>query len=217
MAYKPQLEAALLLDAAYGYVQSVPYEVTARWVFYRLLQDGTFEDKSDYKKLLRVTSKARKNFYKDWRPWTLTDDTRSAHVRGAGFSDPASWMEAIRENGIACNLDRWDKQETYVEIWFEAAAMFAQFAHYADENITLLAFHGDISVPPKWKCAERIYERLLEGKTVKVFYYGDLDLKGLQIPQSAINDVRQFIVDKHSFVVVKLRFTFFVDVSFNQH
>ncbi|GAI60618.1 unnamed protein product [marine sediment metagenome] len=47
-------------------------------------------------------------------------------------------------------------QEVYGEIWFEAGAMQGQFLHYADENVPLLAFHGDISIPEKWRSAQRL-------------------------------------------------------------
>lgn len=199
MVYKPQGDTATILQLAMGHVNSVPYAVTARWVFYRLLQDGVLDKKSDYKKLLGYLSKARKGFAEDWRPDTLADDTREAVVRGTGFSSGTSWLSALTEQ-VECNLDRWTEQEYYLEIWFEAAAMQAQFTFHTNGNIPLLAFHGDISIPEKWQAAKRLVDRwyALGQKPVVVLYYGDLDPKGLQIPESAKDDILQFIV--HVFV-----------------
>ncbi len=192
MTYSPTPETASLLDTAYGYVQSVPYAVTARWVFYRLLQDGHLNSKADYKRLLGYLSKARKEFYGPWRPDTLADDTRVALLRGDGFESPAKWLSKVVES-LRCNLDRWQGQRNYVEVWFEAAAMQAQFKHYCDPNVTLLAFHGDVSIPAKWDAARRVFQALLRDKQIKVFYFGDLDPKGIQIPISAQKDIEWFV------------------------
>lgn len=192
MTYKPSSATAEILDRAMDYVLSVPYDVTARWLFYRLLQDGTLDKKSDYKRLLAYLSKARKEFYGYWRPWTLADDTRAARLRGLGFVSPQAWLEAVRDR-LHCDLDRWWDQPSYVECWFEAAAMMAQFEHYAPDIVPLLAFHGDISIPEKWKAAERLVKRwLVYPKPIVILYYGDLDPKGIQIPQTAEDDIRYF-------------------------
>jgi hypothetical protein len=87
--YKPQAEQAIILDRAYELVESVPYKVTARWLFYRLLQESFFKDKDAYKeKFLPLLSKARKTFYKQGTPDTLADDTRVAVIRGGGWLCP---------------------------------------------------------------------------------------------------------------------------------
>ena len=177
-----------------AYVRSVAYIVTARWVFYRLLQDGTFSVKAGYKSLLGYLSKARKGFWGGWRPDTLGDDTRAAAVRGGGYDSGAEWLRALSRYST-CSLDRWKDQPNYVEIWFEAAAMAAQFQFHANRNVPLLAFHGDVSIPAKWDAAKRLVNRWMEGKKpIYVLYYGDLDPKGLSIPQSARTDIEDFAV-----------------------
>lgn len=195
MAYNPTRAVASILEVALAEVAAVPYAVTARWVFYRLLQQAILDKKGDYKRLLGYLSKARKQWYGGWQPDTLTDDSRNALVRGSGFRDGEGWARALAEQS-SCNLDRWSSQEVYVEIWFEAAAMSAQFEFYANDNIPLLAFHGDVSIPAKWAAATRLVRRWREmGKPIHVMYYGDLDDKGIQIPLSARDDVIQMMVD----------------------
>jgi len=49
MAYTPTPKSAFILDRASHWAQSVPYRVTARWVFYRLLQEGTYGKKAGYR------------------------------------------------------------------------------------------------------------------------------------------------------------------------
>ncbi len=195
MVYKPTAPVARILDMALAEVNAVQYGVTARWVFYRLLQAGVLHTKADYKRLLSYLSRARKEWWDGWRPDTLTDDTREALVRGAGFDSGQSWADAVLQQST-CTLDRWATQDVYVEVWFEASAMSAQFEFYVNENIPLLAFHGDISIPAKWDAAVRLMTRWRElQKPIRVMYYGDLDDKGLLIPESAHRDVRQMMVD----------------------
>lgn len=196
--YKPNLETAYLLDQAMDHINSVPYDVTARWLFYRLLQDGLLDKKSDYKRLLGYLSKARKGFWGRWTPSTLADDTRAALIRGDGHETPDQWLEAMI-SGVVCNVDHWATQSTYVEVWFEASAMASQFDFYVNPNISLLAFHGDVSIPEKWRCAQRLRRRYDElNVPIVVLYYGDLDDKGLLIPISAVRDIRNFIAQGYA-------------------
>lgn len=200
MSYKPRVESKIILNRAWEWVQSVSYEITVRWLFYRLLQDGTYSEKKGYKHLLGLLSKARKEFYGQWRPWTLADDTRAPvlmqrqghygiHLRGDGFKDEDSWLQTIKDE-LNCPLNRWGFQPIYAEIGFEAGAMRGQFLHYANENIPLLAFHGDLSIPEKWRTAERLADRYLAlGKPIHFYYFGDFDPKGLIIPLSAWRDI----------------------------
>jgi hypothetical protein len=189
--YKPQAEQAIILDRAYDLVASVPYKVTARWLFYRLLQESLFKDKDAYKaKFLPLLSKARKTFYKQWTPETLADDTRIAVIRGDGWTSESSFLKDI--GGASCVLDKWQYQNYYLEIWFEAKAMAGQFKHYT-EYITLRPFGGDCSISFKWQIAKELEEKYEQyGKPIIILYFGDLDKKGLQIPESAIKDIRQW-------------------------
>lgn len=200
MSYKPKPESQAILRSAWDWIQSVAYSVTARWVFYRLLQDGTYSEKGGYKHLLGLLSKARKGFYNEWRPWSLADTTRAPilmqrvgyytiKLRGAGFKDEKEWRETLKKE-LNCPLDRFSAQPVYAEIWFEAAAMQGQFLHYANENLPLLAFHGDISIPEKWRTAERLAKRYEElKKPIHIYYFGDYDEKGMIIPLSAWRDI----------------------------
>ena len=191
MTYKPRPDQAELLDRAWEMIEGVPYSVTARWLFYRLLQEGCFTSKNDYKgKFLPLLAKARKNFYKGWTPDTLADDTRKAITRGIGWPTQEDFLEAIGRS--KCVLDKWQKQENYCEIWFEAKAMRGQFEHYTN-HITLRAFGGDCSIAFKWQIAQELREAFeCYERPIVILYFGDLDPKGLQIPESAVKDIREW-------------------------
>ncbi len=197
--YKPRPEAGAILDRAFELVQSVPYAVTARWLFYGLLQDATYPDKDSYKsKFLPLLSKARKLFFNGWRPDSLADDTRAAVVRGDGFPDENEWLDAIGR--ARCRLDKWMYQDNYLEIWFEAKAMRGQFEHFT-RHITLRPFGGDPSIPYKWKIAKEL-EQAAESyeNPIVVLYFGDLDPKGMTIPESALTDIRAWCKADFEFI-----------------
>jgi hypothetical protein len=196
---KPRKKQREILDRAFALVGSVPYKVSARWLFYVLLQDGVYSTKKDYDdRFIPLISKARKTFYKGWAPDTLGDGTRAAIVRGDGWSSEESFLRAVGRSKI--RLDKWAKQENYVELWFEAKAMKAQFEHYT-QHITLRPFGGDCSIPFKWEIAtelEDAYEQY--DKPIVILYFGDMDPKGFQIPESAIRDIRTWTRTPFEFV-----------------
>jgi len=188
--YKPHKKSQIIADRAWEYVQSVPYTVSLRWLFYRLLQDGTYGGKKDYKPMVALFSSLRKNFYGEWTPETLADETRSADLNGFGALDEDDWLEDVAAQ--ECVLDKWSDQPCYVECWFEAKAMADQFRYYAGE-VTLRPFGGDPSIPFKWATAKHlraVKQRYGAEKPIKILYFGDFDEKGMSIPASALADIK---------------------------
>lgn len=196
--YKPTPYVAEILDWCLARVYTVPYRVTARWLFYRLVQERGFR-KDQYKKFLRWISCARKRFYLGWIPDILADDTRQAYLRGYGYQTPLVWMKSFKRQ--LCTLDKYTDQDTIVEIWFEAEAMFSQFNHYTKPyHVTLRPFRGDASIAYKWQIAKDL-ERLAQyKKPIQILYFGDLDKKGLEIPNNALRDIRAWCKADFSFL-----------------
>lgn len=202
--YKPNEKSREVLERAWQHVKSVPYRVTARWLFYRLLQDGYYKTKDDYNnKFLQLLSRVRHNFYDVWRPDSLADDSRTAIIRGDGPSTPEDWIRAVIRGGV-CNLHKWTGQSYYVEVWFEAAAMLSQFSHYT-KHITLRPFNGMPSIPYKNEIAkglERAHKSY--GLPLKVLYFGDLDPAGETIPLTTVADIRSWCSVNFDFIRVGL-------------
>jgi hypothetical protein len=197
--YKPHARTAAMLDRAFELVQSVDYQVSARWLFYRLLQEGYYNSKQDYdNKYLHAIAAARRSFYKDWRPDTLADETRAAIIGGDGFDSPADWLAAVARMG--CNLDKWHAQPVYLEIWYEARAMTDQFRHYT-KHVTLRPMGGQPSIPYKWQIAKDLEDAASAyHKPIKVLYFGDLDPAGETISQTVRDDVRLWSAAPFEFI-----------------
>lgn len=193
MGRGPTTETVDLLTAAMAHIRSVPYRVSLRWLFYRLLQDGIVRGKDDYDAFKGTVARYRKAFKLGWRPDSLVDDTRRVTYRGWGAPDDASAVANLAEHAAELlELSHFDKQRFYVEVWFEAEAMNRQFLHYC-KGVTLRPFKGDYPIEPKWRAARDLnnaWERF--GRPVVVLYCGDADRKGEQIPESAMADILEY-------------------------
>jgi len=188
--FEPQKHNKPILEGAMAHIKSVPYKVTLRWVFYRLLQDGLYRKKEDYNTFRRLQAQARKAFYEGWHPAIFADDTREFINQGDGWTDPLDFLADVKEFEFKEVV--WNSQEYYVEIWFEAGAMVAQFKYYAPD-VPLFSFHGDCSIAPKWEAAKRLERASQEHDLpIVIFYFGDEDEKGMTIPESAVQDIRKW-------------------------
>lgn len=200
MRYNPSPETANLLNWTLKRIQEAPYAVTARWAFYRCVQELGLQ-KHDYAKFIRATSIARKRFWNGWMPQTLVDDTRTIYTFGGGHSSYEEWFKEQTE--ATPQYEPYSTQQEILQIWFEAQAMFSQFRHYAQPlRITVIPFRGDTGVYHKWKIAELLYALYsIHQKPITVLYFGDYEpfadrgsrAKGLTIPISALKDIRRWL------------------------
>ena len=178
-SWHPRTESKEMLDYAMAKIKSVPYKVSSRWVFYRLVQAG-FIPKSQINKFDYLLSKARKGFYGEWQPDTLTDSIRQTNFKG----------ELSVSFGV--ELDNIEYQDYYVQLWFEAEAMHGQFEYFTKNyRVSLVPFRGDCSIPIKWELAKKLESAYGKyQKPIKVLYFGDCDKKGYQILEAALKDIR---------------------------
>lgn len=188
----PSPESQKILNAALKHVESVPYAVSTRWIFYRLYQEGFYKTKNDYENWINLSGKARHSQWGGWNPWTLTDDTRKAINRTYGMPNKEDAIEMIPSElrGLAnISIDHFYQQKFYVELWFEARAMIGQFRHYTDE-IDLVPMAGQPSIFFKHELAKRLEDKASKyGKDIIILYFGDEDLAGHDIEQDIEEDL----------------------------
>lgn len=183
---KAQMQA--LFDAATAHVESVPYKVTLRWLFYRLLQDGYYTGKGDYdNKLIPRASDWRHGGR--WAPDMLVDEGREAHGSPGGDRWTSSQILETFMSDLPIYLERshFYSQENYIELWFEANGMLGQFQHFTD-GIRLVPFGGDPSIPFKYEVAQKLAHSIRYfGKPATVLYFGDRDKHGEDMYYTAID------------------------------
>ena len=194
--FNPNPKTKEILARAYELVESVPYKVSLRWLFYALLQEGYYRTKKDYDTKFKSTFiKARKSFYEEWRPDTLVDETRRRIIEIDGRESIEDCLNTLADDvsmSVDFTLDHFYQQDRYVEIWFEARAMVRQFQYYTN-GIDLVPFGGDPSISFKWEISKNLEDRARRyGKEMAVLYFGDCDEKGLRIKESAENDIRRW-------------------------
>lgn len=197
--YTPRGKTAKLLERSLEIIENTPYRVSVRWLFYRLLQEGFYSHKDDYKnKYLPAVSKARHAFYNGWHPDTLEDDTRESIQRNGLFDNVTDWIEAVSE--ARCSLDMWKNQPVYIECWFEARAMASQFKYYT-KHINLRPMGGQPSIPYKWDAAKNL-EDVAEKytKPIAILYFGDLDNAGMNISNTVEFDIGKWCTAQFDFV-----------------
>jgi len=196
--YKPHGKGKEILDRGMEHIKSVPYKVSLRWLFYRLLQDGYFHDKGkDYKGIFTpLCSKARKGFYGEWRPDILADDTRDRIERTGFFQDDDDIKSRLADyvtDSLEITFDHFYEMDEFIIIAFEARAMVNQFMYYTS-GIDLLPFGGDASIPFKWEIAKHLEDcnKWYGGIPLRILYFGDCDNKGGKIFEAAQKDISRW-------------------------
>lgn len=211
--WKPHAKSADTLNRAMEHIQSVPYKVSVRWVFYRLLQDGIYAKKSHYAGFVALTSRARHAGWNGWHPTLLADETREMTIYAGGGREPdpdIGWLVADGVEQARSDLEYYREQlksyryrsdysvdpsflhDYIVVVMYEARAMSQQFRAYA-KGVTLCPFGGQPSIPYKFEIAQylsREHDRY--GKPVKVLYFGDLDEQGREIFETGKADISKW-------------------------
>ena len=213
----PRSEQQEILNKGLEFVNSVPYRVSLRWVFYRLYQEGYYKDKNGYNNFETLCSRARHTAWNGWHPAVLEDETRKAIIRTYGYPNmelaEGSLPDELSAAATQIYINHFYKQENYIELWYEARAMTGQFKYYTEE-IDLIPMGGQPSISLKWDLAKRLEEKSNKyGLPIIILYFGDEDLAGNRIENSIIEDITKW--SQASFEVVKCGLTKEQAVKYN--
>jgi hypothetical protein len=197
-----------ILKVARQMIESVPYKVTLRWLFYRLLQQGFYTGKTKgYNQLNGLMIQARRRRYDGyWHLGSFIDEVRTPIPTVCGCRSEREELEELVEKGFLLNiqLDHFYKQKFYVECWFEARAMIGQFRQYA-KGVTLVPCGGLGSFSLFWESAGRINGMVDKyDKDPVILYFGDLDRWGHIIYESARKDMEELVYRPLEFLHVGL-------------
>jgi hypothetical protein len=216
-----------ILDRALEIVQSVPYSVTLRWLFYNLWQEGYFAFQKptekgstkalaygNFGKKMSALRHSPDKFQERW-PIELADDRRDPVHWTEGYKTARDWLANLQEE-ISCNIDKMTNQDTYVMVAFEAEAMQSQFIHYTRSyGVSLWPFSGAASIAYKKRLAKHIeWARWRFGLPVQILYFGDLDPAGEIIPETAFRHVRKWAKTDFTAYRVGLNLSIFKDMTY---
>ena len=148
---------------------------TVRQVYYQAVSRGLIEDRAGVKLIVRL----------------LTQMRREGELPFSWLADNTRWMpKPSSYGGIGDLLNNtaqlyrrsvWDSQSAYVEIWLEKDALSGVLYKVTGEyDVPLMVTRGYPSLTFLHAAAEAIAE---VGKPVHLYYFGDLDPSGVDIPR----------------------------------
>lgn len=197
MIYKTRLiKRARRTKAAISQLKDALYEVieqyrpmTVRQVYYQAVTRA----------LIDKTETAYKNVVCR----LLADMRRDEHLPYDWIADNTRWMRKPNTySGLAAMLDNaqqtyrraiWDEQDCYVEVWLEKEALAGVLLDVTAEwDVPLMVTRGYPSLSFIHSAAEVIRN---QDKPVYLYYFGDHDPSGVDIPRTVEEGIRELAPD----------------------
>jgi hypothetical protein len=163
--------------------------MTVRQVFYRMVADGVIpKTEAEYRgTICRLLADMRRSGEIPFN-W-LADGTRWIRKPITYSSMESMLQKAVRTYRQAL----WDEQESYVEIWLEKDALAGVLYDVTwDCDAPLLVTRGYSSLSYLYSAAEEI---AAQQKPSYLYYFGDHDPSGVDIPRKVEADLRKFAPD----------------------
>jgi len=166
-------------------VLSEQHPATCRGLFYALVTRGVVgKTETEYKKtVVRLASEMRRAGHLPFG-W-LADNTR-------WMRKPTSWHsleEALEQTAQNYRRALWPEQDAYVEVWLEKDALSGViYGVTQDWDVPLMVTRGYASLSFLHSAAEQISRAQ---KPVFLYYLGDYDPSGVDIPLRVERDLRE--------------------------
>lgn len=154
------------------------YSLTLRQLYYQFVaRDLIKNNQKEYNRLGRIISEARLAGYIDWK--SIEDRTRSL-TSWRHYDDPA---DAIERLSRTYEIDMWENQEYYVEVWVEKDALAGVLNKVCGRlDLPYFSCRGYTSSTEIWKASQRLGEKnFLYEKKVVVLHLGDHDPSGIDM------------------------------------
>jgi hypothetical protein len=160
--------------------------MTVRQVFYRLVSAGVIaKTENEYKTtVVRLLTEMRRS--REIPFGWIADNTR--WMRKPRTFD--SWHEALRRCAETYRQALWAESPVYVEVWLEKDALAGVLYDVTDEwDVPLMATRGYPSLTYVHEAAEAIEDH---EKPAYIYYFGDYDPSGVDIPRKVEAGLREF-------------------------
>ena len=165
------------------------HPMTVRQVFYRLVSLGVIaKTEAEYKStVVRLLSEMRRagEIPFDW----IADSTRWMRKPNTY----SSLENMLRYTAQSYRRSLWDNQSVYVEIWLEKEALAGVLYEVTEKwDVPLMVTRGYPSLSYLHSAAEEIMSQHRRSKSAHLYYFGDYDPSGLDIPRKVEKDLREF-------------------------
>lgn len=164
-------------------------QLTLRQLYYQFVARGLIPNRqSEYDRLGEIVNAARLAGMIDWDH--LEDRTRNLE-RLATWDSPS---DIIRAAAGGYREDVWADQPRYLEVWVEKEALAGVVARAADElAVPYFSCRGYVSQSEMWRAAQRLGERIDEGKEVVLLHLGDHDPSGIDMSRDIEQRLGMFL------------------------
>lgn len=166
------------------------YELTLRQVYYQLVARGYIpNNERSYKNVGSLINDGRLAGLIDWH--SVTDRTRN--LRKAGHWDnPADVIASAR---YSYNLDKWEGQPNYVEVWVEKDALVDIVGQACSPLDTpYFSCRGYTSQSEMWSAAQRFIRQSDREKRI-IIHLGDHDPSGIDMTRDIQERLEMFGAD----------------------
>jgi hypothetical protein len=164
-------------------------DLTLRQLYYQFVSRGLIPNNDrEYKKLGSVIADGRESGLIDWN--AIVDRTRYIR-RQPHWESP---HEIVAACASQFNLDKWEDQPKYVEVWIEKDALIGVIEGVCQENdVPFLACRGYASASEVWNAGRnRMKSAARRGKDIQVFYLGDHDPSGIDMTRDVRDRLRRY-------------------------
>ena len=167
------------------------YSLTLRQLYYQLVSENVIENSlKSYNNLGVLLNNGRLAGYVDWN--AIEDRTRFIRALQHWSSPKARLISAASSH----NIDLWQEQECYVEVWVEKDALIEIVETTADNfDVPCFSCRGYVSQSEMWEASLRFIDKTDEGKKCILLHLGDHDPSGIDMSRDIQERLNMFYAD----------------------
>ncbi len=130
--------------------------------------------------------------------WASIEDKSRVPKKSSEWQDISS---LIRSAAISYRLPRWSDQDYYVEMYCEKEAGVNVLETISQKYHLYFGFNkGYSSASAMYDLAERIGDRIEDGKEVIILYFGDHDPSGLDMVRDIRDRITEFLTQGEDYI-----------------
>lgn len=169
--------------------QADGYDLTLRQLFYQFVARGLAKNSErSYKRLGSIINDARLAGWVDWN--AIVDRTRS--IQGLWYEEEPEYILRNAAEGYCVNP--WDDQDCRPEVWIEKEALIGVIERVCWEmRVPYYACRGYNSQSAQWRAAQRVGRHIKDRKTPIIYYFGDHDPSGMDMPRDLADRFNLFV------------------------
>lgn len=165
------------------------YDLTLRQLYYQFVSRDLIPNTlQEYKRLGGIINDARLGGLVSWE--AIVDRTRNLK-RNSHWDGPKDAIESIASQ---YQIDKWENQDTRVEVWVEKDALIGVIEKVCQEtDCPYFACRGYTSQSEMWGAAQRLNRYKRAGQRPVIIHLGDHDPSGIDMTRDIEDRLTMFL------------------------